>query len=78
MPPDKDGNEIPVDWTVIRIEEHLQTKMIIGYHYLCPNCTFTLLPKQTTLTALPKQTTLAEPQPSPSPPSEQTVRGNQP
>lgn len=53
MPPDRDGLEIATDWTVIRIEEHRQTKIVIRYHYLCPNCTFALHPKQTTL--VPKQ-----------------------
>jgi len=49
MPPDQGGFEIATDWTVIRIEEHRQTRILIAYHYLCPNCTMIFQPRQTTL-----------------------------
>lgn len=49
MPPDPGGFEIATNWTVIRIEAHRQTKIEICYHYLCPNCTFKLAPRQSTL-----------------------------
>jgi hypothetical protein len=51
MTPDRPaGHEIPVGWTIVRLETHNQEKIDIGYLYLCPGCTIEVVSRQTTLT----------------------------
>lgn len=50
MPPDPDGLPIPSEWSVIRIEKHHKTKIIISYLYLCPGCDLVTMKIQTSLT----------------------------
>jgi hypothetical protein len=49
MPPSKDGHEIAVGWTVVRIETHGNITLTTGYLYICPGCTFHVTPNQTTI-----------------------------
>jgi hypothetical protein len=49
MPPDPDGHEIAVQWTVVRIEVHNLKNIAISYMYLCPHCTIQTSSRQTTL-----------------------------
>jgi hypothetical protein len=50
MVPPRDGCEIAVGWTVVRFETHGNITLSIGYLYMCPNCTFNVVRKQTELT----------------------------
>jgi hypothetical protein len=49
MPVPKDGLEIYCGWTVVRIEAHGNITLTIGYLYVCPNCSISVKPKQTSL-----------------------------
>jgi hypothetical protein len=49
MPRDPDGHEIPVGWTVIRLEQHNQLVITITYLYLCQHCMISTSSRQTTL-----------------------------
>jgi hypothetical protein len=45
----RDGHEIAPGWAVVRIEAHGNATLSIGYMYVCPNCLFSVTPKQTSL-----------------------------
>jgi len=49
MPPSRDGREIAVGWTVMRVELHGDSTINVGYLYLCPNDMMATLPKQLSL-----------------------------
>jgi hypothetical protein len=49
MPRDRQGHEIAVEWTVVRIETHGQMEIEISYAYLCPECKIELVRKQVPL-----------------------------
>jgi hypothetical protein len=46
MPRDREGHEIAIEWSVIRIETHGKNELEIGYLYLCPGCKIELVRKQ--------------------------------
>jgi hypothetical protein len=49
MPTPRDDHEIAAGWTVVRIEAHGNATLSIGYMYVCPSCTITITPAQTSL-----------------------------
>jgi hypothetical protein len=49
MPRDPGGHEIPVEWSVVRVEKHGRKFLNVEYHYLCPDCTVTFQCLQTSL-----------------------------
>lgn len=57
MPPDPDGHEIAVEWTVVRIETHNHKNVAISYMYLCLRCTLQTASRQTSLDLPPEPPT---------------------
>lgn len=54
MPPDRQGHEIAVGWSVVRIELHNQKDLEIGYMYLCSGCMIQTTTRQIALpTSIP-------------------------
>lgn len=49
MPRDPQGHEIPVEWTVVRVEKHGRKFIHVEYHYLCEHCAISFATKQTSL-----------------------------
>lgn len=52
MTPDRQGHEIAIGWTVVRIELHNQKDLDIGYLYLCPGCMIQTASRQVKLPSL--------------------------
>jgi hypothetical protein len=53
MPRDPDGFEIPVGWTVVRLEQHHKLELTITYLYLCSRCMISTSSRQTSLLETP-------------------------
>lgn len=59
MPRDPGGHEVHEGWVILRSEKHGKKHVDVAYHYLCPECTYTFVSKQTEI-PLPKTVTPEE------------------